>query len=98
MSTGHVEMFNMQSDLHRGEFGAPKEVSKMVEMLSECMMLSDGSACQDETLRQQHSQVWDVCVEQLKLLHNHNNNSATMLTVVRIFHQPGNPFQIRQER
>ena len=53
---------------------------------------------QDETLRQQHSQVWDICVEQLKLLHNHNNNSVTMLTVVRIFRQPGNPFQTRQER
>ena len=24
MSTGHVEMFNMQSGLHRGEFGAPR--------------------------------------------------------------------------
>ena len=24
MSTGHVEMFNIQSGLHRGEFGSPK--------------------------------------------------------------------------
>ena len=24
MSTGHVEMFSMQSGLHRGEFGAPR--------------------------------------------------------------------------
>ena len=32
MSTGHIEMFNVQSGIHRGEFGRPR---------GECVLIED---------------------------------------------------------
>ncbi len=38
MSTGHIELFNMQSGLHRGELGWPRGECGILQSLSEFLL------------------------------------------------------------